>query len=304
MRAWIAQGAAWPDDPPGRRRPSLSRAERRAAALGLPQARRARRRPRCRTPRGPANPIDRFVLARLEKEGLEPSPEASLETLVRRVSLDLIGLPPTLAEVDAFLADTRPRRLRAAGRPAARPRRTTASAGPVRGSTSPATPTRTATRRTACATMWEYRDWVIDALNADMPFDRFTSNSSPATCCPNATPSQRIASGFHRNTMTNEEGGIDVEEARYEMLVDRVNTTGHGLARHDARLRAVPQPQVRPVHPEGLLPHARVLRERRVHGRGRATATRYIEPRSTCRRPSRKRNAQELQAEIERLERR
>ena len=73
--------------------------------------------------------------------------------------------------------------------------------------------------------MWKYRDWVIDALNRDMPFDRFTIEQIAGDMLPNATPEQRVASGFHRNAMTNEEGGIDPEEAHYEVLVDRVNTT-------------------------------------------------------------------------------
>ena len=73
--------------------------------------------------------------------------------------------------------------------------------------------------------MWKYRDWVIDAFNRDMPFDRFTIEQWRGTCCPMPTPEQQIASGFHRNAMTNEEGGIDPEEAHHEVLVDRVNTT-------------------------------------------------------------------------------
>ena len=96
--------------------------------------------------------------------------------------------------------------------------------------------------------MWKYRDWVIDALNRDMPFDRFTIEQIAGDMLPNPTPDQLIASGFHRNAMTNEEGGIDPEEAHYEVLVDRVNTTATVWLGTHARLRAVPQPQVRPLH--------------------------------------------------------
>ena len=74
--------------------------------------------------------------------------------------------------------------------------------------------------------MWKYRDWVIEALNCDMPFDQFTAEQLAGDMLPNATPAQRTATGFHRNTLLNQEGGIDVEEARWETLVDRVNTTG------------------------------------------------------------------------------
>ena len=166
------------------------------------------------------------MLARLEKEGLSPSPEADRATLIRRLSLDLTGLPPTLAEVDAFLADAAPRRLRAAGRPAARLAAATASAGAATGSTSPATPTPTATRRTGERSIWPYRDWVIRAFNRDMPFDRFTIEQIAGDLLPDATLDQRIATGFHRNTMINEEGGIDIEEFRFAAIIDRVNTTG------------------------------------------------------------------------------
>ena len=104
-------------------------------------------------------------------------------------------------------------------------RRTTANAGRGRGSISPATPTPTATRRTTAATIWKYRDWVIDAFNRDMPFDQFTVEQIAGDMLPNATIEQKIATGFHRNAMTNEEGGVDPEESRYEVLVDRANTT-------------------------------------------------------------------------------
>lgn len=171
------------------------------------------------------SPIDAFVLARLEREGLSPSPEAPRETLLRRLSLDLVGLPPTTAEIDAFLADTRPGaydrvvdRLLASphfGERWARPWLDLARYADTNGYEKDQ-------RRTA----WKYRDWVIDALNRDISFRDFTIEQLAGDMLPGATVDQRIATGFHRNTQLNQEGGIDVEEARFETLVDRVNTTG------------------------------------------------------------------------------
>ncbi len=172
----------------------------------------------------PKDPIDQFVLARLEKEGLPPSPEASKEVLLRRVTLDLIGLPPTLAEMDAFLADNSPDayekvvdRLLASphyGERWARPWLDLARYADTNGYEKDR-------RRVA----WKYRDWVIEALNKDMPFSEFTVDQIAGDMLKDATIDQRIATGFHRNTLLNQEGGIDVEEARWETLVDRVNTT-------------------------------------------------------------------------------
>ena len=170
------------------------------------------------------NPIDRFVLARLEREGLTPAPEANRETLIRRVSLDLVGLPPTLAEIDAFLADPSPDayekvvdRLLASphyGERWARPWLDLARYADTNGYEKD--------RRRAA---WKYRDWVIDALNWDLSFREFTIEQIAGDMLPGATTAQKIASGFNRNTLLNQEGGIDVEEARWETLVDRVNTT-------------------------------------------------------------------------------
>src|SRR5262245_5798485 len=170
------------------------------------------------------NPIDRFILARLEKEGLAPSPEAAKETLVRRVYLDLIGLPPGPKEVDQFLADSSPDayeklvdRLLASphyGERWARPWLDLARYADSNGY-----------ERDVPRVMWKYRDWVIGALNNDMPFDQFTVEQIAGDMLPAATLDQQIATGFHRNTMLNQEAGVDDEEARWETLVDRVNTT-------------------------------------------------------------------------------
>ena len=169
-------------------------------------------------------PIDAFVLARLEHEGLEPSPEATPEILLRRVTLDLTGLPPTTAEIDAFLADTSADayekvvdRLLASphyGERWARPWLDLARYADTNGYEKDR-------RRTG----WKWRDWVITAFNSDMPFRQFTIEQIAGDMLKDAGPDQRIATGFHRNTLLNQEGGIDVEEARWETLVDRVNTT-------------------------------------------------------------------------------
>ena len=170
------------------------------------------------------NPIDRFVLARLEQEGLTPSAEAGKETLIRRLSLDLVGLPPTLEEVDAFLADASPTayekvvdRLLASphyGERWARPWLDLARYADTNGY-----------EKDRRRVVWKYRDWVIDALNRDMPFRDFTIEQIAGDMLKDATVDQKVATGFHRNTLLNQEGGIDVEEARWETLVDRVNTT-------------------------------------------------------------------------------
>jgi hypothetical protein len=216
LRGWIDQGARWSGADPVRapatdhwsfqppRRPKL---------------------PAVKNPQWTRNPIDHFILARLEKAGLKPSREADRTTLIRRLSLDLTGLPPTLPEVDAFLADTRPDAYeRLVDRLLASPRY-----GECWG--------RHWLDRARYAdtngyekdrerSIWLYRDWVIRAMNRDMPFDRFTIEQIAGDLLPGATLDQRIATGFHRNTMINEEGGIDVEEFRYAATVDRVNTTG------------------------------------------------------------------------------
>jgi hypothetical protein len=171
------------------------------------------------------NPIDSFVRARLETEGLTPSPEAAKHTLLRRVTLDLTGLPPSLEELDAFVADQSsdayekvvdrllksPRfgeRMVWEWLDAARYADTNGYQGD---------PTRT---------MYFWRDWVIDALNNNLPFDQFTIEQLAGDQLPNPTQSQLIATGFHRNHMINGEGGRIAEESRVDYVQDRVETTG------------------------------------------------------------------------------
>lgn len=175
-------------------------------------------------PEGIRNPIDAFVQARLEKAGLKPEPEADRLTLIRRVSLDLIGLPPTPAEADAFVKDASPNayekvvdrllQSKRYGEHWARMWLDLARYADTKGY-----------EKDQPRQIWRYRDWVIDAFNADMPFDQFTLEQLAGDLLPNATESQLIATAFHRNTMTNDEGGTDDEEFRVAAVKDRTNTT-------------------------------------------------------------------------------
>ena len=207
------------------------------------------------------------------------------------MTLDLTGLPPSPAELDAFLADTSPDaydsvvdRLLASphyGERWARPWLDLARYADTNGY-----------EKDNRRSIWKYRDWVIDALNADMPFDQFTIEQIAGDMLPDATTEQKIATGFHRNAMTNEEGGVDPDESMYEVLVDRVNTTATVWLGTHARLRAVPQPQVRPLQSEGLLPAARRSSPTPTSKAARSATARVIsKPGSTSRRRSRKRRA-------------
>jgi hypothetical protein len=170
-------------------------------------------------------PIDRFVLHRMQQAGLSPSPPADREALIRRVHLDLLGTVPTPDVVDRFLADDRPGayerlvdRLLASpeyGERFARRWLDLARYSDTNGY-----------EKDRPRTIWPYRDWVINAINADKPFDEFSIEQLAGDMLPGATRQQRIATGFHRNTMLNEEGGIDPLEYRFHAMVDRVATTG------------------------------------------------------------------------------
>jgi hypothetical protein len=205
LTRWIAQGAAYPQHwafvKP--RRPNL---------------------PTVHQTDWPRQGLDYFVLARLEQEGLHPSPEADRFTLLRRLSFDLRGLPPTPAEVDAFARDQSPDAYEKAvdrmlADPAYGERRARVWLDLARYADSAgygSDPLRT---------IWRYRDWVIDAFNRDLPYDRFTIEQIAGDLLPDPTPEQRMATAFHRNTMTNTEGGTDREEFRVAAVKDRVDTT-------------------------------------------------------------------------------
>jgi hypothetical protein len=211
LRAWVLQGARWPEQLEPARHWSYVKPLR----PELPQV---------GAVDWPRSAIDRFVLARLEREGLRPAPEADRMTLIRRLSLDLVGLPPAPAEVDAFLADASPDaverlvdRLLASpgfGERWARPWLDLARFSDSHGF-----------QRDDLRDLWAYRDWVIQALNADMPFDRFSIEQLAGDLLPGATEAQRIATGFHRCATTNVEAGSIPEETRINQVIDRVNTT-------------------------------------------------------------------------------
>jgi hypothetical protein len=206
LRRWVAQGAGytqhWAFVPPRRAAP-----------------------PAVRDAAWPRNPVDRFVLARLEKERLAPSPPAGPYALVRRLYLDLVGLPPTPEEADAFVHDTRPDayerlvdRLLASPRYGERWARRWLDLARYADTNG--------YEKDRPRSIWPYRDWVIAALNADLPFDRFTVEQLAGDLIPGATQAQKVATGFHRNTMLNEEGGIDPLEFRFHAMTDRLAATG------------------------------------------------------------------------------
>ena len=175
-------------------------------------------------PKWVRNPIDAFVLQRLEREALKPSPEADKATLLRRVSLDLIGLPPTPAELDAFLKDTSSNAYeKVVDRLLRSPQYGERMAFPWLDAARYADSNGYQTDGERF--MWRWRDWVIDAFNRNMPYDQFTIEQLAGDLLPNATLDQKIATGFNRNHRGNSEGGIVPEEYAVEYVVDRVDTT-------------------------------------------------------------------------------
>ncbi|HEY2250192.1 MAG TPA: DUF1549 domain-containing protein, partial [Planctomycetaceae bacterium] len=217
LRAWIDQGVKWSEDPAGSAKGNTTHWSFRP--IRRPDL------PKTKSEDWVRNSIDRFVLTKLDSRKIAPAPQADRRTLIRRLSLDLLGLPPTPAEIRDFLDDTRPNsyellidRLLASphfgerwGRHWLDLARYADSDGYEKDSPRPFA--------------WRYRNWVIDAINNDMPFDQFTIEQLAGDLLPNATLEQKVATGFHRNTLTNKEGGVDQEEFRVAAVVDRVNTT-------------------------------------------------------------------------------
>jgi len=174
------------------------------------------------------NPIDRFVLARLEQAGLAPSPEADRVTLIRRLSLDLIGLPPTIKEVDDFVADKSDRayekvveRLLASPHYGERWGRLWLDAARYADSDG--------YEKDMSRQIYFYRDWVVGAFNRDLPYDQFVIEQLAGDLLPQPTQDQRVATGFLRNSMLNEEGGIDVEQFRMDAMFDRMDALGKSV---------------------------------------------------------------------------
>jgi len=213
---WIDEGAHWPEGVGA----NVTELEKHWAYVmperpALPEAGAARAQV----------PFDRFVFAKLEEEGLEPSPPADPARLVRRVYLDLIGLPPSVEEVDAFVKDPSPEayeeivdRLLASPRYGEKWARHWLDLARYSDSNG--------FQADQLRDNWAYRDWVIGAMNADMPFDQFTIEQIAGDLLPKATLDQKIATGFHRLTTCNVEAGVDPEENRTNQVIDRVNTTG------------------------------------------------------------------------------
>ena len=206
LKRWVEQGATWQEHwafiPPVKREPpTVSRAD------------------------WVRNPIDSFILKRLDDEGLKPSPTASKESLIRRVTLDLTGLPPTLDEVDVFLNDNsedayakvvdRLLRSERYGEHMARYWLDAARYGDTHG-----------LHLDNYREMWPYRDWVVRAFNQNMPYDQFTIEQLAGDLLPNATEDQLVATGFNRCHVTTSEGGSIAEEVHIRNVVDRVVTTG------------------------------------------------------------------------------
>ena len=208
LQRWVAEGAKydqhWAFKPPVRHSlPTLTRAQRSWAQ----------------------NAVDHFVAAKQAEAGLTPSPEAGRATLLRRVSLDLTGLPPTPDQLAAFMADTGPQAYeRAVDRLLQSPHygerwgRHWLDAARYADSDGYS--------HDAARSIWPYRDWVIEAFNRDLPFDRFVVEQLAGDMLPEATLAQRIATGFHRNTQINTEGGVDREQFRIDSIYDRIATTG------------------------------------------------------------------------------
>jgi hypothetical protein len=231
LRAWIDQGADWPESasvelkskgtdhwafkaPIRPRVPNV-----RATADG--------RKPMAALP-NPRTSIDNFILARLQQEGLTLSPETDRITWLRRVSLDLIGIPPTINEVDEFVADTSPdafekqvERLLASPHYGERWARHWLDAARYADSDG--------FEKDKSRQMWFYRDWVVNAFNRDLGYDQFLTEQLAGDLLPNATQDQIVATGFLRNSMLNEEGGVDPEQFRMDAMFDRMDAVGKAM---------------------------------------------------------------------------
>lgn len=220
IRKWIDQGAEWPESA------SAGVAVVKKHWAYIPPSRPAL--PKVANASWPKSPIDYFILARLEKEGLSPSPEAGRVTLLRRLSLDLIGLPPTIEEVDAFLKDQ--------GKDAYEKQVERLLNSPHYGERwgrlwldGARYADSDGYEKDKPRSVWFYRDWVIHALNLDLPYDQFVIDQIAGDELPGATQDQIVATGFLRNSMVNEEGGIDPEQFRMEAMFDRMDAVGKGI---------------------------------------------------------------------------
>jgi mono/diheme cytochrome c family protein len=224
IREWIDQGAVWTENPKsaasiGRNPQSAIQRHWAFVAPARPKLPEVKNRSWVRTP------IDNFILAQLEKQGLAPSPEADKVTLIRRLSLDLIGLPPTIKEVDQFMGDAGPDaygkqvdHLLDSPHYGERWGRWWLDAARYADTNG--------FEKDRARSIWPYRDWVINAFNKDLPFDQFTIDQLAGDLLPQSTTETRVATGFLRNSMLNQEGGVDPEQFRVEGIIDRVDAVG------------------------------------------------------------------------------
>jgi hypothetical protein len=220
IKLWIDGGAEWPESA------SVQITEAKKHWAFIAPVRPAQ--PQVSNLKWVVNPIDTFVLARLDKEGLKPSPEADRVTLLRRVSLDLTGLPPTIEEVDAFLKDKskgayekQVDRLLKSPHYGERWGRHWLDAARYADSDG--------FEKDKQRQVWFYRDYVINALNRDLPYSQFIIEQIAGDLLPKPTQDQIVATGFLRNSMINEEGGVDPEQFRMEAMFDRMEAIGKGM---------------------------------------------------------------------------
>ena len=220
LRAWIDQGAKWPETTNVQ-----AKDPKKHWAFHPPQRPSA---PSVKNRKWLRNDIDGYVLARLEKEGLQPSPEAGRAALARRLSLDLLGLPPSTEELDVFLADKSPKayetyvdKLLQSPHYGERWGRHWLDAARYADSDG--------FEKDKSRAVWFYRDWVVNAFNRDLPYDQFVIQQIAGDSLPQATQDQMVATGFLRNSMINEEGGVDPEQFRMDAMFDRMDAIGKSV---------------------------------------------------------------------------
>ncbi|MGZ8940289.1 MAG: DUF1549 domain-containing protein, partial [Limisphaerales bacterium] len=225
IRAWIEQGAERPDDsePIVENDPRDHWAFKAPVRPAIPNV-----KANVKNPAWVQTPIDAFVLAKLEKVGLEPSPKAAKSTLLRRLNLDLVGLPPSIQEADAFISDGRAtalekqvERLLKSPHYGERWGRHWLDAARYADSDG--------FEKDKPRSIWNYRDWVVSAFNRDLPYDRFIIEQLAGDLLDHPTEDQLVATGFLRNSMLNEEGGVDPEQFRMDAIFDRMEAIGKGV---------------------------------------------------------------------------
>ena len=220
FKRWIDAGAVWPDSA------DTANAQVKKHWAFVPPVRPVV--PTVHNASWPKNPIDNFILAKLEKEGIAPSPEADRATLLRRLSLDLIGLPPSPEEIDAFVQDRGPNAYekqvdRLLNSPHYGERWGRIWLDGARYADSDGF------EKDKQRQVWAYRDWVVGAFNKNLPYDRFVIDQIAGDELPHPTQGDLVATGFLRNSMTNEEGGIDPEQFRMEAMFDRMDAVGKNI---------------------------------------------------------------------------